>query len=107
MEPLFLLTPPRLSRNAGTLCHQKIAITPDFVVEQQSSSDSLALANLLQGKMEEYIENGVRLGLLIDRKNYRVYIYRPDAIPDILERPEVVDCEPKLPGFALVIAKIW
>jgi Uma2 family endonuclease len=43
-------------------------IAPDFVVGLRSSGESS-----LKEKMEEYRANGVRLGLLIDRKNLQVY----------------------------------
>lgn len=79
-------------------------IVPDFVIELRSSSDTLSG---LQEKMEEYIEQGVRLGLLIDRKNRKVHIYRPNCDPEILGNPEVVSCNPELPGFALKMTKIW
>ncbi|WP_299403307.1 Uma2 family endonuclease [Acaryochloris sp. IP29b_bin.148] len=79
-------------------------IAPDFVVELRSASDSLVS---LQNKMKEYIANGVRLGLLIDRQNQQVYIYRPETDPVVLEHPEIVNCEPELPGFMLKMAKIW
>ncbi|MEM6840373.1 MAG: Uma2 family endonuclease [Cyanobacteria bacterium P01_H01_bin.119] len=79
-------------------------IAPDFVVELRSSSDRLAG---LKDKLAEYMENGVRLGLLIDRKNRLVYAYRPNCLPEVLENPEVVSCEPELPGFSLRMAKIW
>lgn len=79
-------------------------IAPDFVVELRSSSDTLAS---LQTKMAEYISNGVRLGLLIDRQNNQVHIYRGDREPQILDRPESVSCEPEMPGLALKMAKIW
>lgn len=79
-------------------------IVPDFVVELRSSSDTLAS---LKEKMEEYIANGVRLGLLIDRKNSQVHIYRPNQLPEILDNPESVSCEPEMPMFALKMAKIW
>lgn len=78
-------------------------IAPDFVVELRSSSDTLTS---LKEKMEEYIANGVRLGLLIDRKNRQVYIYRPNQL-EILDNPESVSCEPELPMFTLKMAKIW
>ncbi len=95
-------------------------IVPDFVIElrcstsDQRSTSSDTLTGL-QEKMEEYIENGVRLGLLIDdlrsvgdhRKNCRVHRYRPGQSPEILQNPESVSCEPELPGFALKMAKIW
>ncbi len=79
-------------------------IAPDFAVELRSSSDTLIG---LQAKMQEYIENGVRLGLLIDRKNQKVHIYRRNCEPQILDNPGVVSCDPELPGFGLKMAKIW
>lgn len=79
-------------------------IVPDFVVELRSSSDSLTG---LQEKMQEYVEQGVRLGLLIDRKSRQVYVYRPNAVLEILDDPAVVSCEPELAGFGLKMAKIW
>jgi len=79
-------------------------IAPDFVVELRSSSDTLVS---LTEKMEEYIANGVRLGLLIDRKNRQVHVYRVDRRPEILDNPESVSCEPEMPTFALKMARIW
>ncbi|MEQ9233222.1 Uma2 family endonuclease [Coleofasciculus sp. E2-BRE-01] len=79
-------------------------ICPDFVIELRSQSDTLSG---LRKKMQEYIDNGTLLGLLIDRKNRNVYIYRPNQEPEILENPETVSGEPVLPGFVLRMAKIW
>jgi Uma2 family endonuclease len=79
-------------------------ICPDFVVELRSASDSLSS---LQAKMQEYIENGARLGFLIDRKRRVVYRYRPQQPPERLEQPEMVSGEPELAGFSLQMAKIW
>ena len=79
-------------------------IVPDFVIELRSVSDTL---KSLQDKMQEYIENGVRLGLLIDRKAHRVHLYRSGQLPEILENPDIVSCEPELMGFALKMSKIW
>ncbi len=79
-------------------------IVPDFVIELRSSSDTLSG---LQEKMQEYIDQGVRLGLLIDRKNRTVHVYRPALKPESLENPEVVTCDPELPGFGLKMARIW
>jgi Uma2 family endonuclease len=79
-------------------------ICPDFVIELRSDSDTL---KGLQEKMREYIENGVALGLLIDRKNRNVYCYRTDGSVGLLHDPLVVSCEPELPGLTLQMAKIW
>ena len=79
-------------------------ICPNFVIELKSASDSLSD---LQKKMQEYIDSGALLGLLIDRKKRKVHIYRPNREPEILDNPETVSCEPELPGFVLRMAKIW
>ena len=81
-------------------------ICPDFVIELRSSSDSL---RSVRRKMEEYMENGVRLGWLIDPLDpqRRVYIYRPNAPVEILEGPETLSGEPELPGFALDLKPVW
>jgi Uma2 family endonuclease len=79
-------------------------IAPDFVVELRSSSDTLVS---LKEKMEEYVANGVRLGLLIDRKNGQVHVYRPNCPSEILDNPVSVSCEPEMPLFALKMARIW
>ncbi|MEG4864948.1 MULTISPECIES: Uma2 family endonuclease [unclassified Microcoleus] len=80
-------------------------ICPDFVVELRSASDNL---KPLQEKMQEYMrEPGVQLGWLIDRKNRRVYIYRPDLPEECLDNPATVSGDPVLPGFVLNMSKIW
>ena len=80
-------------------------ICPDFVIELRSASDNL---QPLKEKMQEYMqEPGIQLGLLIDRKNRRVYIYRPGQIEECLENPDTVSCNPVLSGFVLNMSKIW
>ena len=79
-------------------------IAPDFVTELRSPSDRLAT---LQAKMAEYIENGVRLGWLIDPRQRRVYVYRPGQPVQTLENPETVSGESVLPGFTLNLREIW
>ena len=79
-------------------------IAPDFVVELRSASDTL---KPLQNKMQQYIDNGVQLGWLIDRKQRRVYIYRPGNPVDCLNHPAAVSGDPILPGFVLDLSKIW
>jgi Uma2 family endonuclease len=59
-----------------------LPIAPDFVIELRSASDSLSK---LKAKMEEYIENGIALGWLIDAGTRKVHVYRPNAEVEILE----------------------
>ncbi|MDF0553944.1 Uma2 family endonuclease [Kamptonema sp. UHCC 0994] len=79
-------------------------LCPDFVVELLSPSDSLKET---QDKMREYRDNGALLGLLINRKNRQVEIYRPGAEVQVLDNPTQVSCEPILPGFVLNLGSIW
>ncbi|MEG4272338.1 MULTISPECIES: Uma2 family endonuclease [unclassified Microcoleus] len=80
-------------------------ICPDFVVELRPDFEDL---EPLQEKMQEYMrEPGVQLGWLIDRKNRRVYIYRPGLAEECLENPATVSGDPVLPGFVLHMSKIW
>ena len=79
-------------------------LVPDFVLELRSPSDRLSDA---QAKMAEYIDNGVRLGWLIDPDNRTVEIYRPGRDAERLEQPETVSGEAVLPGFELNLVEIW
>jgi Uma2 family endonuclease len=78
-------------------------VTPDFVAELRSVSDEMSK---LRGKMQEYIEQGARLGWLIDPESGTVEIYRPDRPVETLNRPEVLSGEGVLPGFVLVLKGI-
>lgn len=81
-----------------------IPLCPDFVVELRSASDRL---KTLQDKMKEYQENGAKLGWLIDPKNKKVEIYRPDREVEIQENPKTLSGENVLPGFVLDLTVIW
>ena len=97
----------RLSRRDGLTEdeRERIApICPDFVLEIRSPSDSLAV---VQAKMQEYMENGARLGWLIDPFQRRVHVYRPGQPVEVLEDPATVAGEDVLPGFDLNLSEIW
>ena len=57
--------------------------------------------------MQEYIDNGTRLGWLINRKNRQVEIYRQGREKEILENPTTLSGEYVLPGFVLNLSLIW
>jgi Uma2 family endonuclease len=61
----------------------------------------------LQAKMREYIENGARLGWLIDIYEKKVQIYRGDKTVEVLDNPLQVSGEKVLPGFTLDLTEIW
>jgi Uma2 family endonuclease len=81
-----------------------VPLCPDFVVELRSALDSLST---LQAKMREYMENGARLGWLIDPQNRRVEIYRQQAEVEISIAPTELSGEDVLPGFVLNLRRVW
>lgn len=80
-----------------------LPLAPDFVAELRSASDNL---KILQQKMQEYIDCGVRLGWLIDPQNQQVEIYRSGQDVEVLQSPTSLSCEDILPGFVLNLAGI-
>lgn len=82
-------------------------IIPDFVIELISPSD---LKNQryegLQGKMQEYLDNGVKLGWLINPSTKIVEIYRENKSVEILQNPRTLSGETILPGFILNLTDI-
>lgn len=79
-------------------------IAPDFVVELRSSSDDL---ETLQIKLQEYMDNQVRLGWLIDPQQRQVEIYRVGQSTEVLQSSTVLSGEDVLPGFELNLKKVW
>ncbi len=79
-------------------------VVPEFVIELRSPPDSLVAT---REKMEEYIENGVHLGWMIDHANQTVHVYRGNGEVEVLEDPEIVSGEDVLPGFELHVREVW
>ena len=75
-----------------------MVLCPDFVAELRSKTDRLSA---VQKKMREYMDNGARLGWLIDPQSRRVEIYRPGQDVEILDSPVSISGEDVLPGFTL------
>ena len=83
-------------------------VVPDFVIELVSPSD---LKNQryedLQAKMQEYLDNGVQLGWLIEPSAKTVEIYRPNRQVEVLNNPQTLLGENVLPGFVLDLSGIF
>jgi Uma2 family endonuclease len=73
-------------------------LCPDFVIELLSATDDVAT---LQAKMQEYIDNGCRLGWLVNPKIRTVEVYCPDVAPETLPFTASLSGESVLPGFEL------
>ncbi|MDF5713244.1 MAG: Uma2 family endonuclease [Rhizonema sp. NSF051] len=79
-------------------------LCPDFAIELRSKSDNM---EPLRKKMQEYIDNGLRLGWLIDTKNKKVEIYRANQLPEVLNNPTSLSGEDVLPGFVLDLQVVF
>lgn len=79
-------------------------LCPDFVLELRSKHDCL---ESLQQKMQEYQENGAKLGWLIDRNRKKVEIYRPKKSVEVQNSPNSLSGEDILPSFTLDLSEIW
>jgi Uma2 family endonuclease len=69
-----------------------------------SPSDNLKIT---QEKMQEYLDNGIRLGWLINRRTQTVEIYRQGQEVEVLQSPATLLGEDVLPGFVLNLQAIW
>ena len=81
-----------------------LPVCPDFVIELLSPSDKLSKT---QAKMQEYLDNGMRLGWLINRPEQKVEIYRQGKDVKVLESPQSLSGETVLAGFVLDLKPIW
>ena len=88
----------------GEIATSGIEIAPDWVIEILSPNQSQM--NVTR-KILHSLRHGTQLGWLIDRQNHQVWVYRPGQGPLLLSNPESVSGDPELPGFQLVMAKIW
>ena len=80
-----------------------LPLAPDFVIELRSATDRL---KPLQEKMQEYMENGVQLGWLLNAKDKAVEIYRAGKDVEVLYAPASLSGENILPGFVLNCSEI-
>jgi Uma2 family endonuclease len=92
--------------NALTQAQRKkfLPLCPDFVIELLSETDELADT---QVKMQEYLDNGLRLGWLIHSSTKQVEIYRAGQEVEILAAPTTLSGEDVLPGFVLDLRPVF
>lgn len=90
-------------------------LVPDFLIELRSQTDRL---KRLQDKtsdpasakgarecarMQEYIDNGLPLGWLINPQNAEVEIYRSQKAVEVRSMPAIISGESILPSFKLQV----
>jgi Uma2 family endonuclease len=82
---------------------KRVPLCPDFVVELKSSTDDVEDLRL---KMQEYIENGLLLGWLIDPDEQMVEVYRSGCAIEVLMKPVKLSADEIMPGFVLDLTGI-
>ncbi|MEM7761036.1 MAG: Uma2 family endonuclease [Cyanobacteria bacterium P01_A01_bin.40] len=81
-----------------------LPLCPDFAIELLSPSDNLTKT---QEKMQEYLDNGMVLGWLINPVQQQVEIYRQGKQVETLNAPDSLSGENILSGFVLNLQPIW
>ena len=75
------------------------------MIELRSPSDPLAV---IEAKMREYVENGARLGWILDPEERKAHVvYKPGRPAGILRSPVKLSGDPVLFGFILDLNPIW
>ncbi len=81
-----------------------LPLCPDFVIELRSPSDRLAE---VKKKMQEWMDNGCRLGWLIDPEEEKAYVYRENGEQSVVESfDETLSGEDVLPGFVFELNEV-
>lgn len=78
-----------------------LPLCPDFVVELISPSDTLKAS---QEKMDEWMENGCRLGWLIYPKEEKAFIYKGGKVTEVNGFDQKLSGGVVLPGFVFDLA---
>ena len=81
-----------------------LPLAPDFAIELMSPSDKL---DVTQAKMQEYINNKVKLGWLINPQQQQVEIYRPGESKKVLNKPIALSDNEILPELSIELDFIW
>ncbi|MEO1340104.1 MAG: Uma2 family endonuclease [Cyanobacteria bacterium J06635_13] len=81
-----------------------LPLTPDFVLELMSPSDRVEDT---QVKMEEYQNNEVKLGWLINPQLQQVEIYLQDRSMKVVEKPSLLSGEDLLANLEIELDFIW
>ncbi|NER35233.1 MAG: Uma2 family endonuclease [Oscillatoria sp. SIO1A7] len=79
-------------------------LVPDLVVEIKSQSDRI---KPLKEKLENFVELGATIGILIDPDELTVTVYRAIGEPIVLENEDILTIPELFPGWELPIGELW
>ncbi len=78
-------------------------ITPDFVIEVRSNTDSI---KALKNKMNEWIESACQLGWLIDPIDQKVFVYQKGHVKELNHFDQILVAEDVVTGMSLDLRKL-
>lgn len=77
---------------------------PDIAIEIVSPGQSV---NALVRRCLWYVDNGVRMALLVDPGDASVIVFRPDSMPSALRGTEEIDLREVVPDFQLSVNELF
>ena len=79
-------------------------LAPDLMVEVKSPTDSLSA---LRKKIQNFLSQGTKVGILINPEKHRVEIYRLGEEVVVLGDSDVLSIPDLLPGFEVAVSDLW
>jgi Uma2 family endonuclease len=79
-------------------------LCPDFVIEVRSATDP---RQMVEAKMQLWMNNGARLAWLVDPIDENVTVYRPGYAPETLDHPRLIAATAPVEGFVLDCSLLW
>lgn len=101
---LCFIAQGRIPRGEGGDLAEDIRLAPDLMIEIISPGQTI---KDLSARLRWCVEQGVRLGWLIQPTKRRVYVFRPDHPESMLELGDSLSGEDVLPGFNLPLNELF
>ena len=79
-------------------------LAPDLMFEVKSPSDSM---KALRKKIQNFLSQGTKVGILINPQKHRVEIYRPGEEVVVLGDDDILSIPDLLPGFEVAVSDLW
>jgi Uma2 family endonuclease len=81
-----------------------VFVAPDLVVEVLSPGNS---GSEVDEKLDEYITAGVSLVWIVNPDRKTIRVFRQDGTHRLFHANDLIDNEPALPGFRLVVSEVF
>jgi Uma2 family endonuclease len=88
----------------GSIPKGDVFIAPDLVVEVLSPNNT---SIEIDRKLQEYMAAGIALVWIVNPDQRSVRVYRQDGTMRLFQGTDVIENEPALPGFCLVVGDVF